>query len=313
MLREPLQKSSCLPWEDDFQVARAEGDLPTVSVVIPIFNSGAFLEKTLRSLLCNDMSGVELILMDGGSSDNTADIVAHYRDIFAVTVMEPDRGQSDAINKGFSHAGGKILYWLNGDDIILPNALTVARRAFRDNPGVHVIVGDAFMTEKDFTPIRHFVFSPEKLKLEVLLDYASNHLVQPSVFFSREAWDKCGPCKEDMHYAMDADLFLSMASNFDMVHLPADIAYSVYHEECKTRGKRAESITELALVQARHGGLQQARQTLDILVELFNEATRAAAEAPPPDVIASQKLAALEQEVSKNRELLLDLDVSAAP
>ena len=70
---------------------------------------------------------------------------------------------------------------------------------------------------------------------------------------------------------MDADLFLSMSSKFEFVHLPMDIAYSVYHEECKTRGKRAESITELALVQARHGGFDHAARTLDILVEMFNE------------------------------------------
>lgn len=313
MLRNSLDTASILPWENGLQVEPAGSGLPGVSIVIPIFNSGAFLEKSLRSLECNDLTGVEILLMDGGSTDNTREIVEHYRDLFSTVVMERDHGQSDAINKGFARATNNIFYWLNGDDIILPNALTKIRRAFRDNPGAHVIVGNAHMTEKDFTSIRHFVFSPETLKFKSLINYASNHLIQPSVFFSRHAWETCGPCKEEMHYAMDADLFLGMASNFEFIHLDADIAYSVYHEDCKTRGKRAESISELALVQARHGGYIEARVTLDILVGMFNEASlNSTSQTPPTDQsIIERKLAALEAEVQKNRELLLDLDISA--
>ena len=313
MLRKPLSPSSVLPWEVNLEIDRIENDCPGVSIVIPIYNSGAFLEKTLRSLICNDLTGVELLLMDGGSTDNTAQIVEHYRDIFSVIVMERDNGQSDAINKGFAQATTDIFYWLNGDDIILPNALTKMRRAFRDNPGAHVVVGNAYMTEKDFTPIRHFIFSPEKLKFKYLLDYAAHHLVQPSVFFSRTAWEQCGPCKMHMHYAMDADLFLGMASKFDFLYLEADIGYSVYHEDCKTRDKRAESITELALVQASFGGNDEARRTLDILVAIFNDLSKRppAAASSVAETLAGRKLAALEAEVAKNRELILDLDVAA--
>lgn len=313
MLPEPRRQDSILPWEKGFTLDKAEDDLPGVSIVIPIFNSGEFLEKTLRSLMCQDLTGVELILMDGGSTDDTADIVEKYRDIFSVIVMERDRGQSDAINKGYQRATKEILYWLNGDDIILPNALVAVRRAFRDNPGTHVVVGDAYMTEKDFTPIRHFQFSPEKVKFQYLLDYAAHHLIQPSVFFSREAWDAAGPCKEEMHYAMDADLFLGMAAKYEFLHIPVDIGYSVYHEACKTRGKRGESITELALVQAAHGGFAEARATLDILVNMFNDLS-AKAEAPQgpsalAETLAGQKLSALQSALEKNRTLLLDLDI----
>ena len=119
-LPDPLSPQSILPWEAGLTIEQAEPDLPGVSIVIPIYNSGAFLEKTLRSLMCNDLSGVELILMDGGSNDNTAKIVEHYKNIFSVIVMEKDKGQSDAINKGYDRATQPILYWLNGDDIILP-------------------------------------------------------------------------------------------------------------------------------------------------------------------------------------------------
>lgn len=322
MLPDPIRPASVLPWEAGLQIEPADPDLPGLSIVIPIYNAGAFLEKTLRSLLCQDLTGVELILMDGGSTDATPDIVAHYRDMFAITVMEKDAGQSDAINKGFERASQPLLYWLNGDDIILPNTLVAVRRLFRDNPDSHVVVGDAYMTEMDFTPINHFRFSPEKLTLAHLMDYAAHHLIQPSVFFTRTAWQTAGPCKLWMHYAMDADLFLGMAAAFRFLHLPLDIAYSVYHEDCKTRGKRAESITELALVQARHGGFDEARKTLDILVDLFNQAEAAQAQpeprpapqpapAPADDNILQQQLTTLRRSVEKNKALLLDLDVEA--
>lgn len=319
MLRDPLSPESVLPWETDLTVKPAADNLPGVSIVIPIYNAGGFLEKTLRSLLCNDLSGVEIILMDGGSTDNTRDIVAHYKDMFAVTVFEKDRGQSDAINKGFARATKPVLYWLNGDDIILPNTLNAARQAFRDNPEAGAVVGNAYMTEIDFTPINHFVFSPEKLEFSYLLDYARHHLVQPSVFFTRAAWEAAGPCREELHYAMDADLFLGMAAQFGFVYLPVDIAYSVYHEGCKTRGKRGESITELAMVQARHGGFDEARKTLDILVGLYNEATEGGAgngqDAAEPAAggqaaeIWARRFRALEAEVAANRQQLIDDDI----
>ena len=316
MLPKPLSPAARLPWEEGLKIEPAEPGLPGVSVVIPIWNAGNFLEKTLRSLLSNDLTGVELILMDGGSTDNTAQIVEHYRSMFAVAVSEKDKGQSDAINKGFARATKPILYWLNGDDLILPNTLNAVRRAFRDNPGTEVVVGNAYMTEKDLKPIRHFVFGAEKLKFDHLLNYAQHHLVQPSVFFSRKAWEAAGPLKLEQHYAMDADLFLGMAKRFAFRHLPLDIAYSVYHEDCKTRGKRGESITELALVQASHGGLEEARRTLDILVQMYNEASsRPAQRAQVPaslrgsEEVLRQRLQSMEQTIAKNRQALLDLDL----
>ncbi len=319
-LPEPLSPAARLPWEAETVLKPVEEGMPGVSIVMPIYNAGAFLEKSIRSLLTNDLSGVELILMDGGSTDNTREIAEHYKAFFAHMVFEKDEGQSDAINKGFQRASKDILYWLNGDDIILPNALTNVRAVFRDHPDTHVVVGDAYLTEKNFDAIRHFQFSPELLRFETLIDYASHHLVQPSVFFSREAWNHAGPLGNDLHYAMDADLFLAMASKYTFRHLPLDLAFSVYHEECKTRGKRAESITELALVQAKHGGQEQARKTLNILVGMFNETTNAlsdaearvaAAQAAPetPPQIYDRKLAAIQAEIEANKQMLLDRDL----
>jgi hypothetical protein len=134
--------------------------------------------------------------------------------------------------------------------------------------------------------------------------------VQPSVFFTRTAWDAAGPVKEELHYAMDADLFLGMARRFRFRHIPVDIGYSVYHEACKTRGKRAESITELALVQAAMAGspgAPDARHPGRPLQRGRGPRRRPGA-APAGDLLA-RRLQAIEAEVEKNRALLIDLDM----
>lgn len=273
--KQPLDPKSVLPWESTHipdYMNSIDIDNSPLSLVIPIYNSGAFLEKTLRSILLSDLRNVQIIVSDGGSTDQTANILDHYSSMFDIIISEPDDGQSDAINKGFKLATGELYGWLNGDDILLPHALNHVRNNYVANGKPDFLVGNAYMTELDFSPIHHFVFSNEKLTFDYLLDYASHHLIQPSVFFSRQAWETCGTLDVNDHYAMDADLFISIAKTFEGHWINHDLAYSVYHEDCKTRGKRSESITNLALVQAKHGGLREARNTLDILVQLYNEA-----------------------------------------
>ena len=318
-LPQPINPDAILPWEDHLEIEPVDKNSPAISIVIPIFNAGAFIEKTIRSLLCNDMSGVELILMDGGSTDSTMDIVNHYQDFFTVTHSAPDKGQSEAINNGFNKATSDLFYWLNGDDLLLPNTLNPVRAYFRDHSACDVLVGNAFMTELDLTPINHFVYAPEKLTFDHLLNYASNHLVQPSVFFSCNAWKKCGPVQDNYHYAMDADLFLSMAHEFELHHLNLDIAYSVYHENCKTREARAESIVELALVQAAHGGITHAQNTLNLLVDLYNQAkneTDTKSEQQPVDDLECAKCKSLEirldeltSTLERNKQMYLEIDM----
>lgn len=307
-----LEKSAILPWEDRAEKNTGASQKITVSIVMPIFNVARHIERTIRSLLCNDLGGVEILIMDGGSSDGTMEIVNYYRDYFTKIHSAPDEGQSDAINQGFAQATGKIFYWLNGDDILLPGALTTIRQNFQQNPDCNVLVGDAYMTEMDLTPINHFQFSNEKLRFDYLLDYASHHLIQPSVFFSKEAWENCGPVRLDYHYAMDADLFLAMASHYKFRYLKMDLAYSVYHEDCKTRDARAESITELALVQASHGGFEQARKTLNILVEMFNQKNTTETGVKEPLCVQCEvlekRLRELTAQVEQSKAAFLEID-----
>ena len=311
LLRKPLQPNATLPWEATASVDAAAAGLPGVSIVMPVFNAGKFIEKTIRSLLFNDLSGCEIIFMDGGSTDETVEVARQYAHLFSKIVSEKDAGQSDAINKGFALSSKPILHWLNGDDILLPNAITRVREAFGREPSAHVIVGNAYMTEMDFTPIKHFKFSRETLTFRHLLDYARNHLVQPSVFFTRDAWTECGPVGKDLHYAMDADLFIGMAKKFELFPLDLDVAYSVYHEECKTRERRAESIVELALVQSAHGGADECRRTLGVLIAEFNQ-LKIQLDTGAPGAkrveVLERRIRALESEQKKNTEVLMLAD-----
>jgi GT2 family glycosyltransferase len=255
---------------------------------------------------------VEIIVMDGGSADGTMEVVRRYSEWISIIRSEADNGQSHAINKGFSIASRPILHWLNGDDILLPNSLDSVRAFFSDAPDAQVAVGNAYMTEADLTPISHFRFSSERLRFDRLIDYARNHLVQPSVFFTRSAWEAVGPVNELLHYAMDADLFLSMVRRFEFHPVGIDVAYSVYHADCKTRANRFESITELALVQARHGGIEEALGTLAMAKD-----AGASADAPndtencPGCENLRHRIEAMEKEQHEKIEMLLDLDLQA--
>lgn len=307
---KPLDIGNRLPWESEVICSSSpEENLPSLSIVIPIFNAGRYLERTLRSLLCNDLAGVELIVQDSESTDNTYEILEHYREMFDQLHIESDSGQSDAINRGLSRSSGDICFWLNGDDVLLPGALQKVREEFFKVPDIEWLVADACMVEEDLSIIRHFEFSAEDLRFEVLLNYAKNHLIQPSVFFSRHAWDTCGPLDTDNHFSMDADLFLSMSKRYVPHHLNLIAAFSVYHDECKTKKSRVESITSLALVQAKHGGLTEARNTLDLLPELFSNAASAATQSesltePNPSFLR-EKLKALENLVEEKRKLCI--------
>jgi GT2 family glycosyltransferase len=309
---EPLDPNSILPWEQKSKVRAAEDGFPGVSIVMPVYNAARFIEKTLRCLLLNDLEGCEIILMDGGSSDETMAIARHYAPLFTHMTSARDKGQSDAINRGFSMATKPILHWLNGDDILLPNALYEVRKAYFEHPETEVVVGNAYLTEIDFKPIHHFKFDQAKLTPEYLLDYARNHLVQPSVFFKRHAWDLCGPVREDLHYSMDADLFIRMSRQTKMKAIDADLAYSVYHEDCKTRGSRAEAVAELAYVQASHGGIEQAKNTVNVLVHEFNQ-LKSSIENQQPETakiaVFQQRIKEMEEDFRKNAELMMLVDI----
>jgi glycosyltransferase involved in cell wall biosynthesis len=178
-------------------------DLPLVSVVTPSYKQGQFLEFTLRSVLEQDYPNIEYLVVDGGSTDESGNIIRRYADRLAYWVSEKDSGQSQAINKGLAHARGEILGWLNSDDVLLPGAISNVVAAFKENPDVDVVYG---RLERIDARGQH-VPTPDLPKDRAVFDksYALDECVvnQAGCFWRWGMMEKVGLLNENLHYSMD--------------------------------------------------------------------------------------------------------------
>lgn len=193
-------------------------DWPRISIVIPSFEQGDFLEETLRSVLLQGYPDLELIVADGGSRDGSVGVLERYDHWISWWVSEPDSGQSDAINKGFARATGELVTFLGSDDVYEPGTLLDAARTYKDHPGCGAVVG-AFRT-LDLRSRRGDVVIPARLPQSgpqdlTLLDPSSWRLHQVSTFYVRAALDKVGRyVVEDLHFTMDRELLFRVALRF---------------------------------------------------------------------------------------------------
>lgn len=223
---------------------------PKISVVTVSFNQARFLEASMRSILDQNYPNLEYIVIDGGSTDGSVDIIERYRDRCAAVVIEPDKGQSDALNKGFALATGEVMTWLCSDDLLEPGALAHVARTYRKH-GTDLIVGGCVRIgeRREEVLFRHHTALPlgRTVRLSALdiLRFmrsweAGNYFFQPEVFFSRRIWLGSGAyIKEHLFYAMDYDLWLRMAlAGATVRHIPATIACSRVHAEQKTQSDR---------------------------------------------------------------------------
>jgi len=182
---------------------------PRISVVTCSFNQAAFIGRTIESVLAQDYPDLEHIVVDGMSTDGTAAVLRRYSHLRVI--REPDRGQADAINKGFALASGEIQCFLNSDDTLLPGALRHVAREIDALRGRHVVMGRCrFIDEDDrFIGIEHpSDFESHRRVLEI---WKGHTIPQPAVFWTREVWDRCGPLDEDAGALLDYDLFCRMS------------------------------------------------------------------------------------------------------
>lgn len=219
---------------------------PKISVVMVSYNQARFLEEGLRSVLDQGYPNLELIVIDGNSTDGSVDILNRYRDRAAATVIEPDRGQSDGLNKGFARTTGDILTWVNSDDLLEPGALFRVAQAFTAH-GADMVAGGCRQIglTRDHVIVNHhsrLPFGlPVALPLGLLLEMdrfwlAGNFFYQPEVFFSRDIWNRSGGrLRTDLNYVLDYDLWVRMAAaGATVVHIPDFLACSRTHEHQKT-------------------------------------------------------------------------------
>ena len=204
---------------------------PKISIVTPSFNQGKFLEETILSVLHQNYPNLEYIIIDGGSTDDSIEIIRKYADRLSYWVSERDKGQSDALNKGFRRATGEIIGWLNSDDTYLPNCFQYVLEAFNKNQDAESIYGNFVYTDDTGKILRkRHVFN--KFRYETLLFH--DYLGQPAIFFGRKVLDRIGVLDESLYYAMDWDFFLRMRKHCKMVHINHFLATYRLHRENKT-------------------------------------------------------------------------------
>lgn len=205
------------------------GELPRVSIVTPSYNQAQYLEDTIRSVLEQGYPNLEYIIVDGGSTDGSVDIIRKYEHKLAWWVSEKDEGQGDAIRKGFSHASGEVIAWINSDDYYLPGAVLQAASVLKSHPDVGLVYGDVVSLNGKGQPI-----NVQRLPDYSLQDLMSFHIIgQPSVFMRRAVYEKVGGIDPRFHYLLDHQLWLKMAAEAKIYHLPALWSAARYHADAK--------------------------------------------------------------------------------
>jgi glycosyltransferase involved in cell wall biosynthesis len=210
---------------------------PLVSIVTPSFNHAPFLERTLTSVLGQNYPRLEFIVQDGGSHDDTPQILERYRRQLHRAVSAPDRGQTNALNLGFAHASGEILAYLNSDDVLLPGALPYVVRYFHDHPAVDVVYGHRIFIDSKDQEVGRWVLPPHSNSMLIWADYVP----QETMFWRRRIWDQVGArFDESFQFAMDWDLLLRFReAGAKMVRLPRFLGAFRVHDEQKSQAQLA--------------------------------------------------------------------------
>jgi len=218
---------------DNGSVMRASvSEFPLVSIVTPSYNQAAFLEETIQSVLAQDYPNVEYIIVDGGSTDGSMEIISRYADRLAWWVSEPDRGQSDAINKGLRHSQGKYFGYINSDDLLMPSAVRAAVEYLESHPDVGMVYGDVEYIDAVGRTIRFYKSSA--FDLVELVRSARNWVPQPGSLIRRDALDDVGGLDPEIQYNMDQEHLYRIGLKYPVAYVPVTLARFRLHQESKT-------------------------------------------------------------------------------
>jgi glycosyltransferase involved in cell wall biosynthesis len=239
-----------------------QNDLPLVSIVTPSFNQARYIEATIQSVHSQDYPRIEYLIVDGGSTDGSVEIIKKYQGRGGVTpplqrhpihwwVSEPDKGQTDAINKGFERAQGQILAWLNSDDTYEPGAVSAAVKFLLDHPQVGMVYGDCNFIDENGNVIGKFWAAQTDYRL---LRQGYVHIPQQTMFFRAELWKQVGPLDPSFYFAMDYDLWTRLAARTELKYVPQTWANFRLHTTGKTIVADDRCWPEMIRVHYRDGG-----------------------------------------------------------
>lgn len=205
---------------------------PKISIVTPSFNQGQFIEETILSVLNQNYPNLEYIIIDGGSTDDTIQIINKYADRISYWISEKDNGQSDALNRGFKRATGDIVCWINSDDILMPGALVTVMEYFSNHKDIDFINGYTLIMDADSKILfNYFILKQKKWYAKKGIYYLS----QPSMFWKRTVFDKIGYLKEDFHAKMDHEFLIRIfKNNFKVGQVNKILAGFRVHSNSKT-------------------------------------------------------------------------------
>jgi glycosyltransferase involved in cell wall biosynthesis len=206
-------------------------ELPLVSIITPSYNQGHYLPQTIQSVLSQDYPNLEYIIVDGGSTDNSVEVIKQYTDHFAWWVSERDKGHADALNKGFAKATGEILAWLNSDDTFQPGAIREAVDYLVSHPTVSMVYSDANLIDATGKYIGRF---PARQTDYSRMLNGSVNIPQATTFFWAHLWKQVGPLDLSLKYSFDYDLWVRLAKIGPIVYVPRTWANFRLHEAGKT-------------------------------------------------------------------------------
>lgn len=243
------------PWTNEYRgLPRTMPDgrsWPKISIVTPSYNQGQFLEETIRSVLSQNYPNLEYIIMDGGSSDNSVEIIKKYEPWLTYWVSEKDNGQADAVYRGFEKASGDIIGWINSDDYYLPNAFKEVALASAINSSVEFFVGGCYFFQGNNKIVDRLKgFSQD---FNSLLCFGQQ-IAQPACFWSRKAFFEVGGFNRNLRFAFDYDLFLRLSKRSLPYRLNCYIVFFRDHMESKSSTIWNEvGLTEVKMLQEIHG------------------------------------------------------------
>ncbi len=214
--------------------------LPLVSIITPSFNQVRYLETALRSVLEQDYPRIEYIVIDGGSTDGSLEVLGRYRDRLASCISEPDSGQAAGINKGLRLATGDVIAWLNSDDVYLPGAIRQAVEALEREPDLGMVYADGMMVDSE-----QMLLDRHRYRTLSLVDLLSFEvLLQPTVFMRRRVLEQAGYLDNAYQLILDHQLWVRIATRAPLRHLKATWALERTHAEAKTIARAAGFVEE---------------------------------------------------------------------